>query len=193
MLNWLRNRFKKNTSGNSPVTNARNSTINQSTVRNDGFQPAIFSDSEFIFEAILSGASDGHFTEGYLAKIAHKGLRHQIKSSILHRECITHRGQCKSDMYVFLENNCPVGFSWVVETDKNGEKELYALAVSPAQRKRGIGRSIAKQTIQAFPQKTKFLARLYQPSQVMLRLLISMGFKRSVKQGKTTVWLIYVS
>jgi len=162
--------------------------------RLDGFQPASLLDAQFILDSILAEASCGHFSSDYLLPISHSGLVHQIQSSITQRICPTHRNSLsKSAIYIFLDSNCPVGFSWVVETEKSGEKELYLLAVLPKHRKKGIGKILISETISQYPPKTKFIARLFPASQMMLRMLIAMGFKRAPNRGKSTVCLSYVS
>ncbi len=186
MLNWLVKLLAKPKSKTAVLTKA--------TSRSDGLQPATPSDTPFIFESVLTEASSGHFTSDYLLPISHRGLMHQIQSSITQRKCPTHRNtSSESSIYVFLDSNCPVGFSWVVETEKIGEKEIYLLAVLPSHRKKGIGRALVFETISQYPPKTKFIARLYPASQTMLLMLIAMGFKRAPNRGKSTVCLSYVS
>lgn len=186
MFNWLTKLFAKPQSGTPFPTDTAS--------RPDGFQLASLLDAQFIFDSILAEASCGHFNSNYLHPISHRGLVHQIQSSITQRKCPTHRNpSSESTIYIFVNSNCPVGFSWVVETEKRGEKELYLLAVSASHRKKGICKSLVSETIFQYPPKTKFIARLYQASQTMLRILISMGFKRAPNRGKTTVCLSYIS
>lgn len=185
MFNWLTKLFKPKPGTMPPLNTAS---------RPDGFQPASLLDAQFIFDSILAEASCGHFSSDYLLPISHGGLVHQIQSSITQHICPTHRNSLsKSAIYIFLDSNCPAGFSWVVETEKCGEKELYLLAVLPNHRKKGIGKILIAETISQYPSKTKFIARLYQTSQSMLRMLVAMGFKRIPNRCKSTVCLSYVS
>ncbi|MBI3713341.1 MAG: GNAT family N-acetyltransferase [Burkholderiales bacterium] len=185
MINWFKRTFEQSSDLNRATA--------EEILRCDGFQEASSEDAQFIFDSILSEISNGHFSSNYLLPLAQRGLIHQIETSIQSRHSITHRGKCESIIYIFLSGNCPIGFSWVVETEKTGERELYMLAVSPNHRNKGIGKALILHTIAQFPSKTKFFARLYFSSLIMLRTLRAMGFKRGIKQGKKTVWLSYVS
>lgn len=179
MFNWLTKLFSSRRSG---------------PQRPEGFQPATLLDESFIFHSILAEAAHGHFSSNYHLPNLQLGLIDQIQSSIIQGVCPTHRSPIsESSFYVVVKENNPVGFSWVVETDKRGERELYLLAVSPEHRAQGIGRTLVSETIARFPPKTKFIARLYQPSQVMLKMLIKMGFKRVPSTAKSTKTLSYVS
>lgn len=179
MFNWFTRFFSSRRSG---------------PQRPEGFQPATLLDEGFIFNSILAEAAHGHFSSDYRLPNMQRGLIHQIQTSIIQGVCPTHRSPIsESSLYVVVKENTPVGFSWVVETDKRGEKELYLLAVSADHRVQGIGRTLVSETIARFPPKTKFIARLYQPSQVMWNMLIKMGFKRVASTAKSTKTLSYVS
>lgn len=186
MLTWLKSKFNKNHP-------AGNCTV-QKEFRRNGFQLADASDAQFVFDSIVLEASFGHFSPEYLYPMPQHGLQEQIRRSILQRRSPTHRGgESESIIYVYVDNNRPVAFSWVVEADRSGEMELYLLAVSPDTRKRGVGKTMVMETITQFPSKTKFIARLYSASHVMLRMLVAIGFKRRPRQGRTTTHLSYVS
>ena len=186
MFTWLKNKFSKN----HPTGNGTSLT----KFRRSGFQLADISDIQFVFDSIVLEASSGHFTSEYLYPIPQHGLQQQIRNSILQRRCPTHRGgESGAAIYVYVDNNRPVAFSWVVETDRSGELELYLLAVAPDSRKGGMGKTMVMETIAQFPLKTKFIARLYPASHVMLRMLVAIGFTRRPRQGRTTTHLSYVS
>lgn len=186
MFTWLKNKFNKKYSTSKCTAPAK--------FRSDGFQPADISDVQFVFDSIVLEASFGHFTSEYLHPIPQHGLQLQIRSSILQRRCPTHRGgESEAVIFVYVNNSRAVAFSWVVETDRRGEMELYLLAVSPDIRIGGVGRTMVMETIAQFPVKTKFIARLYPASHVMLRMLVAIGFKRRPRQGRTTTHLSYVS
>lgn len=186
MFSWLKKLFTK----------PRSSTVFlvEPVARPDGFQLASLADAQFIFNSILAEASRGHFNSDYLFSFSRDGLIHQIQSSITQRKSPMHRNSLsESEIYIYIDGNSPVGFSWVVEAEKHGEKEIYLLTVSPSHRNKGIGKILVSKTISQYPSKTKFIARLYQASQTMLKMLIAIGFKRAPSRGKSTVHLSYVS
>lgn len=186
MFNWLRRLFKK--------LGTNEAFAPRSTSRPDGVQPARLCDTQYIFESVLVGASRGYFNSAYLLPGARRGLVHQIRASINHRECPTHRGSIsESTIHVFVEANAPIGFIWILATENEGERELYLVAVSPGHRSKGIGKRLVSETISRFPSKTKFVSRLDRGSQAMLRVLISMGFKETSSPGARTLSVSWVS
>lgn len=186
MFNWLRRFFKK--------FNSSEVSAPRRTSRPNGVQPASLSDTQFIFESVLVGASRGYFNSAYLLPGARRGLVHQIRASINHRECPTHRGSnSESTIHVFVEANAPIGFMWVLATENEGERELYLVAVSPGHRSKGIGKRLVSETISRFPSKTKFVSRLSQGSRAMLNLLTAMGFEETSSPGANTMSVSYVS
>lgn len=195
MLTWIKKIFTKPTLGTVLPANNSSSPEEFSALRPDGFQSATLSDTQFIFDSILEEASCGHFNSEYLLPRSRDGLIHQIESSITQGKCLTHsNAQLESKIYVFLDSNYPVGFSWVLEKNKTEKKELYLLAVMPKHRRTGIGNILVSETISRFPSKTKFTARVYLKSDNILKILIKIGFKRAMKLGKSTIIrLSYVS
>lgn len=163
----------------------------------DGFQLARQEHAQYIFDAIVQGAKDGHFNPDYMLEFSHPGLRDQICTSIASQAMRSSQGVTVSFIYVLIRNNAPVGFSWVVQWEAKfrPEYELYLLAVSPAEWKNGYGTMLLDESIRQFPTGTKFHARLYAASHVMLRNMIKKGFKRKIamKQGARTTHLSYIS
>lgn len=163
----------------------------------DGFQLARQEHAQYIFDAVVQGAKDGHFNSDYMLALSHPGLRDQIFSSITSQAMRSCRGATVSFIYVLIRNDVPVGISWVVQWGAKlpQEYELYLLAVSPTERKNGFGTTLLDESIRQFPTGTKFHARLYAASHVMLRNMIKKGFKRKIamKQGARTTHLSYIS
>jgi ribosomal protein S18 acetylase RimI-like enzyme len=191
MFNWIVRIFKGGSSGISHPAEDLSSPIELSrpdvprhmspTPRQGGFQAATMDDADFIFDSILQGARSGHFNEEYLH--SNQGLRIQIHNSISLGRCPTHRGGASTAfMYVYAEDSRTIGFSWVVKTQRRDEWELYMMAVARDCRRRGVGEKIVCETIQRLPGNAKVLARVYRASDIMLRVLLKMGFKRSTVQ-----------
>ncbi len=193
MFSWLTKLFAKsqNNINIKPITALQSSNA----PRSQGFQLAILSDTQFIFESILAEAANGHFNADYQLPETHAGLNHQICSSITSgKNPARHNVISQSAIYIFLDNDCPIGFSWVVETDVKGERELYLLVVSPSHRSKGIGKHLVSKTISHFPPKTKFIARLYSKSMLMSQMLIKMGFTEGkIQRAKHTKRLSFIS
>ena len=153
----------------------------------DSIELATVSDVNFIFQSVLSEAKVGHFNQDFLLPITHTGLNKQIIDSIQTGYSPTASGVVPSKFYVYKKNNKQVGFYWVIEDSKN-IFELYMISVVSSERKQGIGASILTHVLEQLV-GYKVKARLYQPSKIMLAMLVKAGFKRDIKQGKNTVHL----
>lgn len=149
-------------------------------------------DVEFIFKAIVREAGRGHFNPDYLNPLTHKGLRLQISMTIGKKLCPTHRGTNeKSYLYICTIEERSVGFCWI--TKQEDGYELLMQAVSEEYRKRGIGKFISESVISKFPSRTKFYARTYLESSVMLKILMSLGFQKTRDQVPGKLKLTMVS
>lgn len=180
MFDWITRLFKRPGRPQAAPPAAR---------RPDGFQDALLADEDFIFDRIQAEARAGHFNKDYLLPQTHPGLRFQLRSSIQHGSCPSHRpGLANSRIFVHVLDDAPVGFSWAWDGQQAGSWELYLMAVDPTHRKKKLGKSLLSRTIEAFPSKTAFEARLYKDSTIMRRMLEATGFKPSRKDKKLLVF-----
>lgn len=153
----------------------------------NGIKSATAQDVDFIFQSVLKEAKVGHFNQDFSHPMTHKGLKKQIEDSI-HTGCApTVSGNVPSRFYIYIKNNKQVGFYWVIKDSKSAF-ELYMISVDNTQRKQGVGTSLlshAELNLIGF----KLKARLYHRSEIMLSMLVKAGFKRDIKQGKSTIHL----
>jgi ribosomal protein S18 acetylase RimI-like enzyme len=188
MLNWFKTLLVPQKSGATAARNAGH------RVCCNGFYPATRDHADYVLESLIAEASEGHFSVNFLRPAARQGLMQQITSSIAINRCPTHRGTIShSFIYVYLQDDRPAGFSWVLAPDTQGEHEVYLFGVSREYRGRGIGKALLTRTLTQFPVGTKFTARVYDASVAMRRLLTAIGFGKSYKQTYGMVHLTYVT
>jgi hypothetical protein len=160
--------------------------------RPDGFQLATLSDSNIIFDMIITEAKNGHFSIAYTFATSHNSLKHQINETIKSKKCPFNGITYNSDMYVSIDNGKTIAFSWVLKKSPT-EVELYLMAAKLEKRGQGIGRIMTEESINKFVKGTKFTVRLYKASKIMLKIVKNIGFKMAAKQAVETKSLYFIS
>ncbi len=189
MIDLIKKLFNRNTP--TPETIVTRPTV----PKKQGIHKATLKENKFIFNQVLASAQHGHFNRQYTQPMTHPGLKHQIDLSITLGKCPTasskHPGRIverTSRIDVFFDSGTPVGFVWTVK-NTNTEFEIYLLAVDTQARKTGIGSQLLNHAICTIPSNNKIVARLYKASNVMMDMMIKLGFTKGKKQGVSTTHL----